>query len=117
MIRVYCAGPYTGKDGIETLKNIGKGQQYCAKLFAMGLSPFCPWHDRTFVMDNPYESFTVEQFREHSMAWLEVSDCVFVLPGWENSTGALAEIYRARSLDIPVFFDEIALLEWARWQK
>jgi len=36
------------------------------------------------------------------MAWLEVSDIVFVVPGWDKSKGTLAELDRAEELDIPI---------------
>ena len=36
------------------------------------------------------------------MAWLEVSDEVWVLPNSENSKGTQGEIKRAEKLDIPV---------------
>jgi hypothetical protein len=46
----------------------------CAELFSLGYAPFCPWHDKSFVMDRPDDEFTVEKFYRYSIAWLEVSD-------------------------------------------
>jgi hypothetical protein len=117
MIRVYVAGKYSADNVLDVLKNIGRGQQACARLFAAGLAPFCPWHDKSFITDRPDDDFTVQQFYDYSMAWLEVSDCVLVLPGWKESTGTRAEIDRAYELDIPVFLNEDLLLEWAGRQK
>jgi hypothetical protein len=39
----------------------------------------------------------------YSFAWLEASDAVLLVPGWENSKGTIAEIARAKVLNIPVF--------------
>jgi hypothetical protein len=49
--------------------------------------------------------FTVDQFYEYSIAWLKVSDTMFLVPGWEQSKGTLKEIEIAESLEIPVFDD------------
>lgn len=108
--RVYVAGPYSADNVLEVLRNIGKGQKACANLFKLGFAPFCPWHDKSYVYDNPDETFTVPMFYEYSMAWLEVSDAVMVLPGYETSKGTLAEIKRAEELGIPVFYSEHDLI-------
>ena len=102
--RIYCAGPYSANNVIDVLKNIGRGEKACAELFAMGYAVFCPWHDKSYVTDNPDGEFTVQQFYDFSMAWLEVSDAVLVLPGWETSQGTIAEIAHAVELNIPVFY-------------
>lgn len=117
MIRVYVAGPYSANNVLDVLKNIGRGQKACAELFRLGFAPFCPWHDKSFVTDQPEEQFTVEQFYRYSMAWLDVSDCILILPGWEESSGTIAEYERASELGIPQFFNKEDLVEWARWQK
>jgi hypothetical protein len=103
MKRVYMAGAYSADNIVDCLKNIGRGQKYSADVFMMGHFPFCPWHDRSYTMENWDKELTVKQFQDFSMAWLEVSDCVFLVPGWENSKGTLAEIKRAKELGIPVY--------------
>ena len=56
------------------------------------------------------EKLDVEAYYRYSMAWLEVSDAVFVLPNSENSKGTQAEIKRAEELNIPVYHDWGVLL-------
>ena len=112
MIRVYIAGPYSADNVLDVLKNIGKGQQAAARVFSLGFAPFTPWHDRTFIMDNPDGDFTVEQFYLYSLVWLKVSDCMFVLPGFEESKGTLKEIEFAEQQHIPVFYSESELFDW-----
>jgi hypothetical protein len=112
MIRIYVAGPYSANNVLDVLKNIGRGQKACAELFRLGFAPFCPWHDKSFVTDQPEEQFAVEQFYRYSMAWLEVSDCILILPGWEGSRGTIAEYERAAELGIPQFFNKEDLIEW-----
>jgi hypothetical protein len=111
MIRVYVAGPYSADNVIDVLKNIGEGEKACAYLFAMGYAPFCPWHDKTYVMDRPNDKFTVEKFYKYSIAWLEVSDCMLVIKGWKKSRGTLDEIERAKKLKIPIFYDVSSLIK------
>ena len=107
MKRVYVAGPYSANNVLDVLKNIGRGRHACAQLFELGYAPFCPWHDESFVTDNPEGSFTIDHFYQYSMAWLEVSDALVVLSewrGWETSKGTAAEIRKAIELDIPVYY-------------
>ena len=111
MKRIYVAGPYSADNVLDVLRNIGRGEKACARLFAAGYAPFCPWHDKSYVTDNPDGEFTVKQFYDFSMAWLEVSDAVVLLPGWEDSKGTLAEIERAKELGIPVYYSESGFYE------
>lgn len=106
MKRVYVAGPYSGPNIIECLQNIGRGEAMCAELFRRGLYPFCPWHDKDYVLRNWDTDFTVSQFYRYSMAWLEVSDAVLVLANSDHSKGTQAEIARAKELGIPVYWDD-----------
>lgn len=111
MKRVYVAGPYSADNVLDVLKNIGYGQKICGMLFLAGFYPFCPWHDKDYVIDYPEGSFTKEHFQEASMAWLEVSDCVLVIGDWEKSGGVKREIARAEEVGIPVYYHIDDLLE------
>lgn len=111
-IKVYVAGPYSGDNVLSVLKNIGKGEKTCAKLFKMGFAPFCPWHDKSYIIDNPYTDFSVEDFREASMAWLKASDIVLVTRLREDSQGTMAEIKEAEIEEIPVVYSIDDLVEY-----
>ena len=41
-------------------------------------------------------------FYEYSLTWLEVSDIIFLVPGWEDSKGTLKEIEIAKKLGIKI---------------
>lgn len=105
MKRVYLAGSYSAGNVLGVLKNIGRGEYYAAKLFMAGFAPFCPWHDKSYVMSNWDKEFTIPMFYNYSMSWLEVSDYLVVLSGYEDSKGTLKEIKRAKKLGIPVYYD------------
>ena len=102
-IRVYVAGCYSADNVIDVLKNIGRGEYYCAKLFQLGFAPFNPWADRTFIYHFFNNEFTVKQFYDYSIAWLEVSQCVYLVNGWQKSKGTKTEIKIAKKLNISVF--------------
>ncbi len=102
MKRVYVAGAYSAGNTIDCLKNIGKGEYYAGRIFTMGYAPFCPWHDKSYVMTNWDIDFTVKMFYDYSIAWLNVSEVMFLIPGWEHSESTLAEIEIAEQLGIPI---------------
>lgn len=105
MKRIYVAGRYSAGNVIDVLKNIGRGEKACAELFQLGFAPFCPWSDKVFITHNPDAEFTLQQFYEYSISWLDVSDAVFVLPDSEESMGTQAEIKKAEELNLPVFYE------------
>ena len=110
MKRIYVAGKYSADNVLDVLQNIGRGEACCAELFRLGYAPFCPWHDKQYCMTLYNSKLTVEQFYNYSIAWLEVSDAVLLVDGWEDSKGTLAEIDIAKKLGIPIFKNIVELL-------
>lgn len=109
MIKVYVAGKYSDDTVLKVLNNIRKGINASRMLFTEGFAPFCPWFDFLYgitMSDEESLALRVEQYYEYSLAWLEVADCVFLLPErTENSVGVQGELTRARELGIPIFTD------------
>jgi hypothetical protein len=113
MKKVYCAGPIGASDFITILGNIRRGMNLATKVFKAGFAPFCPFLDFHYsLMVDEGEDLTVKEYKAYSMAWLEVSDAVLLLPGWRYSEGTLAEIDRAWELNIPIFSHFDALIAW-----
>jgi hypothetical protein len=101
-MRIYVAGSYSADNVIDVLSNIRRGIAYCARLIKEGHSPFCPWLDYQFSF---FQDLSVEDYYRYSMAWLEVSEMVHVLPGSENSKGTQREIEFAEDeLCLPIFY-------------
>ena len=112
MTRVYIAGcysrsPKTGKEAniLEIFQNIKIGKDMASYLFSRGYAVYCPFQDYDFILHGYLGEFDIEMFRKNSMAWLEVSNAVYMLPGWQKSGGAIKEKNRALSLQIPVFYE------------
>jgi len=101
------AGKYSSNNVLDMLGNIRRGISASEHIFRLGYAPFCPWLDYHFELLNDHG---LEDFYEYSMAWLEASDAVMMLPGWEDSHGATAERNRAIELKIPVYtYDEFVM--------
>ena len=98
-MRIYVAGKYSDDNIISCLDNIREGIKVCAKILKDGNEPFCPWLDYKFQF---FEELKVEDYYRYSMAWLEVSEELWILPNYETSRGTLAEIKRAKELNIPI---------------
>lgn len=112
-LKIYIAGRYSADNIIDGLRNIGRGQQEAAFLFELGFAPFSPWWDRSFVLDNPNGDYSKQMFYDASLAWMEVSDAVYVISGKGDGGGVDAEIKRAGELMIPVFYEIDDLLRWS----
>ena len=108
--RVYVAGaitPYPSEHPVlGFLGNIKRGVRASLDVLLAGLVPFSPFLDFQywFYLRNG-ENITEKMIKDLSMTWLEVSDCVLVLPKWRKSSGTKLEIARAKELDIPVFYN------------
>ncbi len=100
-MRVYVAGPYSANNVIEVLRNIGKGEEMAAWLFELGYDPFCPWHNKDFIIKRPGGQHHLERFYEYCFSWLEVSDVMLVIG---ISPGVQAEIDYCRKKGIPVVY-------------
>ena len=106
--RVYVAGSYNADNVIKVLDNIKRGTKVSVDLLKKGYVPFCPWLDFHFFW---FADITFDEIRNYSMGWLEVSDCIYVLKGSENSKGTQSEIERAMELGIPVLYEGLDILE------
>lgn len=103
-MRIYIAGKYNDSNIVDCLANIRRGIEMGALLVNGGYAVFCPFLDYQFAFTSHGSSLTKAQFQANSMAWVDVSDALLILPGWETSGGTKREIARAEELGIPVFY-------------
>jgi hypothetical protein len=110
MLRVYIAGAYSADNVLGVLNNMRVGMRAGTKVLLAGFSPFVPWLDYHFqLMLRENEELEVEDYYRYSLAWLEVSEVVLVLPNSGKSKGTQAEIERAKELGIPIVYSMIGL--------
>lgn len=113
MKRIYVAGSYNAPNIVEALDNMRRGMRAAVEVLLAGYAPFCPWTDYHYqLMKQEDETITRQMYQEQSLAWLEVSDAVLVLPNSEKSGGTQREIARAKELGIPVMYDIKELQPW-----
>lgn len=108
--RVYVAGLFSRNEKgemantIETLNNIRNGLHLSTEVLLAGLVPFTPWLDFMYFLMLPEgRSISETAIKRYSMSWLEVSDAMLLLQGWQASSGTLAELRMAKKLEIPHF--------------
>ena len=103
----------TQNAAIEYLLNIRDMVQVAIGLIQKGYAPYCPALDYQYFLSLPNflrtatcygEPITEDGIKAISMAFLEVSDIIVLLPGWEASEGCLAEYSRAVEIGMPSFY-------------
>lgn len=102
-MRGYLAGPMRGIDRF----NFPAFDEAAAALRAQGHEVMSPAeHDRECGFDETLNSLDGFDMRAgiiwdlHAVAY---SECVWVLPGWEQSSGCAVELALAKFLGIPIF--------------
>ena len=113
MTRLYIAGAISDPSLITALDNIRRGARLSAEALLAGFAVFSPFIDfQLFLALRDGESIPKPVIQAQSMAWLDVSDAVLLVPGWENSGGTRREIERAEQLGIPVFVNLDGVMLW-----
>jgi hypothetical protein len=94
---VYVAGPYTAPTKTEVQANIHAARACAAKLARLGYWPMVPHFLGNGIEDcldaEDWYSFTAEVLRR--------CDAICMVPGWESSKGATAELALASELGKP----------------
>lgn len=114
MKRIYIAGKYNDNDVVKVLSNIRKGIDMAAWLIKNGYAVYCPFLDFQLAFTPSGNFLEKSDYQDNSMAWVDVSDALMILPGWETSGGTKREIARAKELGIPVFHSAPELFSW-KW--
>jgi len=115
--RIYIAGPLTPRSddqnhAVEYLGNCRQMFRAWLELAGAGWHPFCPAVDFVFFFLS--DGLNENLVKENSLAWLEATEAIVLLPGWENSFGAKAEFELAVKLGKKVFY---SIEEANKWLK
>lgn len=109
---VYIAGPMRGETELHLLTNLDEFAAWTAAVFERGFSPYPVCGDSAYLAKvRPTPG--IEQVHCSSLQWVPRCDAVFVLPGWQHSSGALEEVHVAERHGKPVFSELDDLCKWA----
>jgi hypothetical protein len=108
--KVYVAGKLNDS-AVGYINNMHRMIKTARELRNVGFAVYVPCND--FMEGLVDGNFTYEDYFENSQPWLESSDAIFCVPGWETSQGTAKEITRAKELFIPVFYDKQELIAWS----
>lgn len=105
MKRIYVAGAMSADNILEVLQNIHDGIKLGAQCLKRGYAPFVPHLDILFRIQNGKDlDIPVTTYYEYTLEWLKVTDYMILCPNYKNSVGTLAEIEKAKELNIPIFY-------------
>ena len=114
---VYVAGPYRAKSGAhdasvynEIEENIRRAEAAAIRLWCEGFGAFCP-HLNSIHFEVKCPKALPEAYLETDLRLLEVCDILYLLPGWEYSSGSVGERRRAAKLGFPIYTNLDHLIE------
>ena len=107
---IYVSGPISlgvnfGKRGWKKKfrQNIDKGLEIAAKLWRMGYFVYSPHANTGFTyLINDIPKIPYRTFISGDLKILQSCDCIFMMPQWKKSRGALIEYRFAKDRGIPV---------------
>jgi len=105
---VYVAGPFRAKGGWGVEQNVRKAELLALECWRLGVTAICP-HTNTRFFDGAADDSI---WLEGDLELLRRSDCVVLVDGWENSSGACEEVIHAIDQNIPVFTNLNRLAIW-----
>lgn len=110
--KVYLAGPLNAPDAVGYIKNLHNMANKGSGLIKAGYSVFIPGVD--FLAGVVDGDWSYEDYFDNSQPWLLSSHVVYLMPGWQNSKGAVKELALANDNGIPVVDSDKDLEYYAR---
>lgn len=102
---IYIAGKYHGNSTRELLANIDLAKEYGQIVLALGLVPFVP-HILGYSLsrNSIFQQWDSYDWLKHfCLPMLKHCDALLLIPGWEESRGAIIEREFAKNNKIKIF--------------
>lgn len=109
MRRVYIAGALNGM-ACDYIQNLHRMIIWANKIRKLGCSTFVPGMD--FLAGLVHGDWIYQDYFTNNQPWLEVSEAMFVVLGWEKSVGTSKEIKLAHQHNIPVLYTIEEVQNW-----
>lgn len=107
---VYVAGPFRAQTPWEVEKRVRTAEEASLLLWNSGVINLCP-----HLLGRHFDKAIADS--DILAGMLELAsrcDGIFMLPGWERSSGSKAELAFMQKLGKAVFYDVQAVVAWAR---
>ncbi len=109
VLKCYIAGKLND-NAVGYINNLHNMMMTAEMVRKAGLSVYVPCLD--LLMGMVHGGYDYGDYFNNSQPWLESSDCLFLVPGWETSDGTRKEIQLATELSIPIFSNLDTLKTW-----
>lgn len=107
--RIYIAGKLNDM-ACDYIQNVHQMIIWSEKVRKLGFAVYVPGID--FVQGLIFGNWNYDDYFNNSQAWLDVSNALFVTPGWEESKGTIREIASSKARGLPVFYDLDELVKY-----
>ncbi len=111
---VYLSGPMTAKDGHSIEENVAAGVRAFIACMKAGVPAFCPHLSGGFP--SCWSDVDWQAWLDYDFAVIDRCTHVVMLPRWETSTGAVAEMNYATARGVPVFLSFEGFMAWLQRQ-
>jgi len=96
---IFISGPYRSDTEFGVHENIQRAERVAIRVWQLGHVAFCPHKNTAYFGGIAPDSVWLDG----DIEILKRCDAVCLVPGWEKSSGALAEIKLAKEIGIPVY--------------
>lgn len=110
---IYVAGRFRGSTTWRVEQNVRHAETHSLKVWKAGAVALCP-HTNTRFFDKEAPD---EIWLDGTMELLRRSDAIYLIPGWQRSSGARTELREARKLGLVVLKSEREMAIWVRKTK
>jgi indole-3-glycerol phosphate synthase len=105
---VYVAGPFRAASAWGIEENIRRAERLALEVWRMGAACICP-HTNTRHFQGAADD---RVWLDGDLEILRRCDAMILVPDWQRSSGARAEVAEADKIGMPVFYGTDELREW-----